>query len=239
MIYHSCWIFNIFIYVLFTCKPKTLHVHTWSCVTEMFLINNNKESFIYKISTNHAVPQSDVLHLDRDSSPMDRTHIDVWTRNDSDASCKARIAVLWKRMVGSMCWATSFTKRWKESFWIKSSVDFWYFRISRKATVPGRKRRGFLTCPVTGSVIFRPFIVLYLSRGHFPPVLLPEHPDLIKQDFAWRSKKKKRCHDFRKVNYMIFEPIVPVTTHTPGYKGYIIILSKHVTPGGCDVSPGG
>ena len=27
-------------------------------------------------------------------------------------------------------------------------MDFWYLRISRRATVPGRKRWGFLTPPV-------------------------------------------------------------------------------------------
>jgi hypothetical protein len=33
------------------------------------------------------------------------------------------------------------------------SVDFWYFLISRRATVPGRKRWGFLTPVVTGAVL--------------------------------------------------------------------------------------
>ena len=34
---------------------------------------------------------------------------------------------------------------------MRSSVDFWYRRISRSATVPGRYRCGFLTPPVAGA----------------------------------------------------------------------------------------
>ena len=37
---------------------------------------------------------------------------------------------------------------WKESLLIKSSVDFGYLRISRRATVPGLYVWGFLTPPV-------------------------------------------------------------------------------------------
>jgi hypothetical protein len=44
--------------------------------------------------------------------------------------------------------AISRTSLWKGSFLIKSSVDFWYLLISRRATVPGRKRWGFFTPPV-------------------------------------------------------------------------------------------
>ena len=66
------------------------------------------------------------------------TSSNIVTRNDSEASCRARMAVLWKRRSGTMDWATSLTKRWKGSFLIKRSVDFWYFRIWRRATVPGR-----------------------------------------------------------------------------------------------------
>lgn len=35
------------------------------------------------------------------------------------------------------------TNRWNGAIRIKSSVDFWYLRISRNATVPGRQRRVF------------------------------------------------------------------------------------------------
>ena len=102
------------------------------------------------------------------------TSSNIFTRNDSEASCKARIAVLWSRRVRllSNSHTTSLTRRWKGSFLIKSCVDFWYFRISRRATVPGRKRRGFRTLPSEGIPILRPCFVLYLPRGHFPPVLL-------------------------------------------------------------------
>ena len=46
-------------------------------------------------------------------------------------------AELWKRRSVLKSWAISRTRRWKGSFLIKSSVDFWYRRISRRATVPG------------------------------------------------------------------------------------------------------
>ena len=44
--------------------------------------------------------------------------------------------------------AISLTSRWKGSFRMRSSVDFWYRRISRSATVPGRNLWGFFTPPV-------------------------------------------------------------------------------------------
>ena len=100
------------------------------------------------------------------------TSSNILTRNDSDTSWRARSAVLWNRRPGHIRCETSLTSLWKESFRIKRSVDFWYFLISRRATVPGRKRRGFLTPPVSGSPIFIPFFVLYLPRGALPPVLL-------------------------------------------------------------------
>jgi histone H3 len=43
--------------------------------------------------------------------------------------------------------AISRTSRWKGSLRMSSSVDFWYRRISRSATVPGLNRCGFLTPP--------------------------------------------------------------------------------------------
>ena len=45
-------------------------------------------------------------------------------------------------------WAISRTRRWKGSLRMRSSVDFWYRRISRRATVPGRNLWGFFTPPV-------------------------------------------------------------------------------------------
>ena len=52
---------------------------------------------------------------------------------------------------------------------IRSSVDFWYLRISRRATVPGRYLWGFLTPPVAGA-LFLAALVASCLRGALPPV---------------------------------------------------------------------
>lgn len=52
-------------------------------------------------------------------------------------TCRAPIAALWKRRSVLKSWAISLTRRWNGSFLMSSSVDFWYLRISRRATVPG------------------------------------------------------------------------------------------------------
>lgn len=52
---------------------------------------------------------------------------------------------------------------------IKSSVLFWYLRISRRATVPGRNLCGFLIPPVAGADL-RAALVAICLRGAFPPV---------------------------------------------------------------------
>jgi len=52
---------------------------------------------------------------------------------------------------------------------MRSSVLFWYLRISRSATVPGRKRWGFFTPPVAGAD-FRAAFVASCFLGAFPPV---------------------------------------------------------------------
>ena len=57
------------------------------------------------------------------------------------------MAELWKRRSVLKSWAISRTRRWKGSLRISSSVLFWYLRISRRATVPGRYRWG---CGVAG-----------------------------------------------------------------------------------------
>ena len=59
------------------------------------------------------------------------------TRYASDASWRAPMAALWKRRSVLKSCAISRTSRWNGSFLISSSVDFWYLRISRRATVPG------------------------------------------------------------------------------------------------------
>mgnify|MGYP001093485791 CR=1 FL=1 len=76
----------------------------------------------------------------------------------------------WNRRSDLKSWAISRTSRWKGSFRIKSSVDFWYRRISRRATVPGLYLCGFLTPPVLGADFLAAFEASCF-RGAFPPVL--------------------------------------------------------------------
>ncbi|KAF8733140.1 hypothetical protein HU200_015513 [Digitaria exilis] len=61
------------------------------------------------------------------------------------------------------------TRRWNGSLRMSSSVLFWYLRISRSATVPGRKRWGFFTPPVAGADL-RAAFVASCFRGALPPV---------------------------------------------------------------------
>ena len=73
------------------------------------------------------------------------------TRYASAASCSAKIAPLAKFNHPLRSWAIFHTSLWKGSLLIKSSVDFWNRRISRRATVPGLYRCGFLGaagCPM-------------------------------------------------------------------------------------------
>ena len=51
----------------------------------------------------------------------------------------------------------------------RSSVDFWYLRISLRATVPGRYLWGFFTPPVAGADL-RAALVASCFLGAFPPV---------------------------------------------------------------------
>ena len=52
---------------------------------------------------------------------------------------------------------------------MRRSVDFWYRRISRRATVPGRYLWGFFTPPVAGADL-RAALVASCLRGALPPV---------------------------------------------------------------------
>ena len=77
-------------------------------------------------------------------------------------------------------WAISLTRRWKGSLRIRSSVLFWYLRISRRATVPGPVTvgllhssggRGTLTGSLGGQLFARSlsscrFTGSLLSTGH-------------------------------------------------------------------------
>ena len=87
----------------------------------------------------------------------------------SQASCKAITADDWNRRSVLKSCAISRTNRWNGNFRINNSVDFWYRRISRRATVPGRKRWGFLIPPVAGAD-FRAALVANCFRGALPPV---------------------------------------------------------------------
>ena len=70
------------------------------------------------------------------------------TKNASAASCRHIMVLPWKCMsVFPTSWAISRTSRENGSFQIRSSVLFWYHRISRRATVPGRYLLVFLTFP--------------------------------------------------------------------------------------------
>ena len=68
------------------------------------------------------------------------TWVNIRTKCVSAASWRARRAVDWNLhgIVGYRSLTTSRTRRWNENFRINNSVDFWYFLISRRATVPGR-----------------------------------------------------------------------------------------------------
>merc|ERR1711952_331332 len=76
---------------------------------------------------------------------------------------------LWNLKSVMKSWAISLTRRWKGSLRRRSSVDFWYLLMSRRATVPARYLWGFLTPPVAGA----DFLAALLARcflGAFPPV---------------------------------------------------------------------
>merc|ERR1740121_2803973 len=91
------------------------------------------------------------------------------TREASAASWRAMTAELWNlRSVLKSC-AISLTRRWKGSLRMRSSVDFWYLLISRRATVPGLYLWGFLTPPVAGAD-FLAALVASCFLGAFPPV---------------------------------------------------------------------
>lgn len=91
------------------------------------------------------------------------------TRYASAASWIQRTAVLWNLISDLYAWATSLNRRWKGNFRISRSVDFWYFRISRRATVPGRYLCGFLIPPRLAPCAL-PCLVSRILRGAFPPV---------------------------------------------------------------------
>ncbi|RCV33728.1 hypothetical protein SETIT_7G105500v2 [Setaria italica] len=87
----------------------------------------------------------------------------------SKSPTSAATADDWKRRSVLKSCAISRTSRWKGSLRMSSSVLFWYLRISRSATVPGRKRWGFFTPPVAGADL-RAALVASCFLGALPPV---------------------------------------------------------------------
>ncbi len=75
------------------------------------------------------------------------------TKYASADSWRASSAEAWKRISVLKFVAISLTRRWNGAFRIKSSVDFWYLRISRRATVPGL-HRCFFFWPSAGAAVF-------------------------------------------------------------------------------------
>ncbi len=77
----------------------------------------------------------------------------------------------WNRKSVLKSCAISLTNRWNGSLRMRSSVDFWYLLISRRATVPGLYLWGFFTPPDAGADFLA---ALFASetcfRGAFPPV---------------------------------------------------------------------
>merc|ERR1719270_208366 len=107
------------------------------------------------------------------------------TRYASLASWRAPMAALWKRRSVLKSWAISLTRRWKGSFLMRSSVDFWYLLISRRATVPGRYLWGFLTPPVAGADL-RAALVASCFLGALPPVDL-RAVCFVRAMLSWRT----------------------------------------------------
>lgn len=76
-----------------------------------------------------------------------------------------------RRSVLKSC-AISLTSLWKGNLRMRSSVDFWYRRISRRATVPGLYLWGFLTPPDCAGADFRAALLASETcfLGAFPPM---------------------------------------------------------------------
>lgn len=67
------------------------------------------------------------------------------TKYDYDAYCRASKACVWNLISFWNEWQISLTSRWNGNLLIKRSVDFWYFLIYLKATVPGLNFLFFFT----------------------------------------------------------------------------------------------
>lgn len=67
------------------------------------------------------------------------------TRYASAASCCVATIDDWNLKSVLKSWAISLTSRYKGIFLIRSSMLFWYFWTSRRATIPGLNQWGFFT----------------------------------------------------------------------------------------------
>jgi len=99
------------------------------------------------------------------------------TKYASAASCSARSAVLWNLRSFLNPWAISRTNRWNGSFRMSRSVDFWYFLICRKATVPGLEK-SYTKCitsrkSIHDNIAFTYVVAKYRQRWGFlmPPFM--------------------------------------------------------------------
>ncbi|KAH9389169.1 hypothetical protein TYRP_008523, partial [Tyrophagus putrescentiae] len=95
--------------------------------------DRNTWAFAHSLSSN-ATNQLNVFGLESDAFGVGGTQIGVLQTVD-------------QRTLTLMSWAISITRRLKESLGRSSLQDFWYWRMSRRATIPGRYRRGFFTLP--------------------------------------------------------------------------------------------
>ena len=90
-------------------------------------------------------------------------------RKSPHATCSAAIAFGLNRQPPPTSCAISRIKRTKGFLRISNSVLFWSFRISRSATVPGRKRCG-LRIPPSAGFVLRAAAIASSLRGALPPV---------------------------------------------------------------------
>ena len=90
----------------------------------------------------------------------------------SQASWMANTACDWKRRSDLYSVAISLTRRWKGNLRMRSSVLFWNFLISLRATVPGRNLCGFLTPLSVTLAVLRAALLANCLRGAFDPVFL-------------------------------------------------------------------
>ena len=117
-----------------------------------------------------------VARHDRNALAVDGAQVGVFEQTDEVGLRRLLERVEARRLEAPVLRPSSCTisrqRRWKGSLRISSSVPRWYLRISRRATVPGRKRcglRGAMTPPVPGGPCLCALTASCL-RGALPPV---------------------------------------------------------------------